>query len=129
VDRGRDALQVAVVEAHDLGEPAGPPLQQLPLLVGVVAADVLPLPEPAPLHPAVVGQVLLHVLGLGVVLDEALGDEQRGAGALRVRREVAGPPVRRAEVRIVVLREVVGEALGVALLVGGVGLVALRVVG
>lgn len=53
---------------------------------------MVPLTEPAALGTLVVVEVLLHRLGLGVPLEEALGDQQRGVAALRQVRQVPGLP-------------------------------------
>ena len=82
LDRRLDALQEPVVEAHGLVEPAGAAHLQAAVLVGLVAAHVLPRSQPALLLAGVVLQVLGHAVGHRVVLGQALGQEQRHVRAL-----------------------------------------------
>jgi hypothetical protein len=107
LDGRSDAEQVLVVEAHDLVEPAVAPHGQAPVSVDVVAAHVVPHAEPRALGAGDAVEEVVGAVGLRVVLDEALGHEERDRRPLRLGDEVARLPEGRAVV-VALLVEVVG---------------------
>ena len=125
---GGGTLQVLGVEVHDLREEARAAHLQVALLVLFVAAHMVPHAQPATGRGLAVLQQLHQTIRLGVVLDEARGDEDRHWGLVGLRGELAVPPVLVAADRVDAVAEIVGEAVRVGQLVHAVFEVALGVV-
>ena len=121
--RRRQAAHVAVVEAHDLVEPAGAAHLEAALAVDLVAADVVERPEPRALGAVDGVEHVERAVGLGVALEEALGEQQRRGRAVHARDEVARLP----ELRVLaVVERLVADVEGVAAGAVAVGRVAVE---
>jgi hypothetical protein len=123
----RDALDVAVEEAHRLLDEPGPPGLQLAFGVDLPPAHVVELPVPGALgtrHPV---EERERAVGLRVGLQEALRHEQRRRGAARRREQVARLPERIGWVVDLLLADVRHVAGGVR--AGAVEVVGHRVLG
>ncbi len=105
-----DALHVLVEEAHHLVEPALAAHLQPLVVVDVVAAHVVPHAEPGALRALHGVEIVERAVRLRVVLEEALGEEERHLRAAREADQVARLPVVRGVVVALLGEEVADHA-------------------